>query len=399
MPQCASQASRTTTLSRPCAVCNGRLGDVLGSLCYASLDGAQLASRFDVVGCSTCGLVTGNTKSSQADYDRFYATYAYSPASLAAGVSPGEEEYFRSVAATVAPYLERGCGGVLDVGCGSGKLLGALRARGFDRLGAVDLSAACVESLRTAGFDAEVGSAAQIPSGIQPPSVIVLGHILEHVVALRESLLSIRRHLAPAGVVYVEVPDTSLFQEYSEESPLKYFYPQHLCHLDRQHLNNVFAASGFELRDQGSRVRAEGELQIPSIWAVYEPSGGSAEWEPCGRLSAQIRSWFEPNLLDAAGTFARLRDSGCRVFVWGVGIHVELMLGMSPLAECNIVCCVDQNPRLHGRRIGRHRIDSTDELRAATAEDVVVIGSRIHRVQMLESLRRDFEFEGQVVTI
>ena len=112
-----------------------------------------------------------------------------------------------------------------------------------------------------------------------------------------------------------------------------------------------------------------------------------------------MTAWFESRKLDRDGNLAELAANGRRVYVWGIGIHIQMMLGMSPLRDCNLVGCVDQDPQLQGRSIAQWPILPVCTLENATDQDVVVVGSVIHRQQMLHHLRHELKFSGRVVTV
>ncbi len=371
----------------------------MGHLRYALFDESPLADEYDVVCCGRCGLVTCDTPDSQQEHDRFYRKYEYSPASLRSAASRLEETYFAEIVELLAPYLSRH-EPLLDIGCGSGKLLTKCRELQFENLFAIDLSEACIDSLRRSCYQAAVGSLSEIPFPDVSPGVLALAHVLEHVVALKEGLRGVRERLRDGGVLYVEVPDTQRLQDFCEGSPLQFFYPQHLVHFDELHLNNLFSTNGFRRLGAGTRIRPEHEIQIPSVWSLFAFDDRSS---PVPRsdfgTARKVKSWFEGVGLDASGVFSNLAQTGVPVYVWGVGIHVQMMLGMSPLRDCNIVCCVDQDPKLHQKRIAGHAIESIEILGHAGEEATVVIGSRIHRQAMLTALRDEFRFSGRVVTV
>lgn len=384
-------------LRHPCPVCQSRQGVELGELRYASFDNSQLPDRLDVVMCRDCGLVTCDTPASQIDYDRFYASYGTSSATVPTPL-PEESQYFATVAETLGRYVDRS-DAIVDVGCGDGKFLATCQQLGFTSLCGVDPCLAAVEALRAAGLAGELGTAGELPTFAESPKVIVLSHIVEHLASPYECLRHIRDSLGEGGLLYVEVPDTNRFEGYCQGDPLQFFYPQHLLHLDSLHLANLLSASGFRQVAHGERVRAERELSIPSVWGLFTPDGRESDVRAGFELGHKVQSWLAAGNLDPRGELRAVAESGRRTFVWGVGIHVQLMLGMSPLRDCNIACCVDRNTQLHERRIGDLAIESTDRLREATEQDVVVIGSRIHRQAMERILEEEIRFPGQIVTL
>ena len=139
---------------------------------------------------------------------------------------------------------------------------------------------------------------------------------------------------------------------------------------------------------------------MPCIWAVfkkgYSPQGGIV---PDFTLARKIKDWFDHTSLDPQGQFARLAISQSPVYVWGIGIHAQMMLAMSPLRECNIKALVDKNEDLQGKTIRGRRIVSLDALKEASQDEVVVIAAVVHRDAMYKYLTEELKFKGQIITL
>jgi len=101
---------------------------------------------------------------------------------------------------------------LLDVGCGSGTLLGLLKQRGFRPVG-VDFSA---EAARVAeaenGVRVVVGSLEQARFPDQSFDIVTLFHVMEHVTNPRAVLAEVSRILKPNGAVILQVPNIDSWQ-------------------------------------------------------------------------------------------------------------------------------------------------------------------------------------------
>lgn len=98
---------------------------------------------------------------------------------------------------------------VIDVGCGSGRVLAALRRPGV-RLCGVEASADAAESLRARGIEGHsVDLETQpLPFGDGTFDVALCYDVLEHVFSPERLLAEIRRVLAPGGTALLCVPNT-----------------------------------------------------------------------------------------------------------------------------------------------------------------------------------------------
>ena len=99
-------------------------------------------------------------------------------------------------------------GSVLDIGCGSGHMLQALRQRGW-RVTGSELSERAARHARLLGLDVEVG--AYSPDHWMPGSfdAVILWHALEHLPDPRAILRGLARLVRPGGIVAIAVPSFS----------------------------------------------------------------------------------------------------------------------------------------------------------------------------------------------
>lgn len=101
---------------------------------------------------------------------------------------------------------------VLDIGCGSGRIL-----KGFDDAGAsvalgVDLDSEAVEVARRAGLNVELGDVADLGDRLAksaPFDVVIMTHIIEHLPrdSVSAMLMTIRNLLRPGGCVLISTPN------------------------------------------------------------------------------------------------------------------------------------------------------------------------------------------------
>lgn len=99
----------------------------------------------------------------------------------------------------------RGQPRLLDVGCGSGQLLGHLSR--FGTVTGVDVNPAAVEFARThAPGEIHVGRAERLPFGRQEFNLVTCLDVLEHVTDDALALAELRRVTAPGGYLLATVP-------------------------------------------------------------------------------------------------------------------------------------------------------------------------------------------------
>jgi SAM-dependent methyltransferase len=94
---------------------------------------------------------------------------------------------------------------ILDVGCGSGDLLGPLRR--FGAVTGVDLNPSAVEFARgRAVGEVRLGGIERLPPGLQEFDLVTCLDVLEHVADDARALAELRRVTAPGGYLVVSAP-------------------------------------------------------------------------------------------------------------------------------------------------------------------------------------------------
>ncbi|HZS50427.1 MAG TPA: methyltransferase domain-containing protein [Bryobacterales bacterium] len=175
---------------------------------------ASTAREFQVVECGNCSLIRLEPQPSWEEIGAFYPeNYWWAPDRSVIGRLEGI--YRRIVLSDHVRFVEHGLERgalVLDVGCGGGSFLSALRRRGMRGVG-LDFSAgAAAVAWRSQGVPALCGLLESSPFAPESFGGITMFHVLEHVPDPSESLAAARRLLSPAGKLYVQVPNAACWQ-------------------------------------------------------------------------------------------------------------------------------------------------------------------------------------------
>ncbi len=170
--------------------------------------------------CAACGAATTAPWPTEAELERAYGR-AYRPAEGRFG-GPGDA-LLRWSRGWLARRLDliAPSGPVLDVGCGDGALLAALRRRGRVAVG-LERGSTSLDGVRT-------GSVADQPPGW---AAIVLWHSLEHLPDPATTLQAAAERLRPDGVLVVAIPNADSVQARAFGD--RWFaldLPRHLIHL------------------------------------------------------------------------------------------------------------------------------------------------------------------------
>jgi SAM-dependent methyltransferase len=141
-------------------------------------------------------------------------------------------------------------GDLLDVGCGSGEILLALREVGW-RCHGVEVSEQAVSAARSAGLTSvQLGELPELDYPTAGFDVVRFWHSLEHVCSPRAYLTEARRLLRPGGKLLIGVPNfASLLSRVTRD---RWFYldvPRHLWHFDQGSLGQMVSACGFSVAE------------------------------------------------------------------------------------------------------------------------------------------------------
>jgi hypothetical protein len=255
---------------------------------------------------------------------------------------------------------------------------------------------------RIGGVTAAVGSLSDIPAGAGRFDAVILSHVLEHVRDLAGSLQYLRTFLEGRAAVYAEVPDASRYADFTW-SPFQDFNTEHINHLTRESLTNLFALNGFETTVAGQKtILSAPGMPYPAVFAVAAmgplPAGNDALHKDTA-LAGRLRTYTETSnrlLADIDRHLRQLLEPRSEVVVWGTGELTYKLLASTCLAETNIVQFVDANPVNQGRVLRGVPVVSPSELNSRTT--TVVVGSVLHAAAIVDDVRRS-GFAHRIVTL
>jgi 2-polyprenyl-3-methyl-5-hydroxy-6-metoxy-1,4-benzoquinol methylase len=118
-----------------------------------------------------------------------------------------EPEFYAGMARKVAETGVDRDASLIDVGCGTGPMLGALGRAGFTNLSGVDFSARCVEKTRQAVPQADVWQHDVLDGPLPPRDTILMTEVIEHVADPIHALRNIHTSLKDGGTFIISFPN------------------------------------------------------------------------------------------------------------------------------------------------------------------------------------------------
>lgn len=356
------QRGTPVTSHRPCPVCHFQTARYLHRMHFALADTSPLPAHYDVLVCQRCGSGYADSATGVDAYDEYYRDFSkYEDTAVATGGGdePMDRQRLADLAAFLAARIAPGAR-VLDVGCGNGGLMAALRKRGFNDLTGFDPAAACIARIKAQGMSAyPVSLPLTDPGAIAQHwgtfDLIVLSHALEHVFDAQAVVASLLPLLATSGRLYIETPDPT---RYASEGfpPLYFFDPELINHLGAESLESLGTVLGLEpiVIAPKSLALANGNL-YPAVFGLFEtrdvpnappPDRGMGLYQP-------LLAYVEQGLADLAPMRARIMSliGNDRPFaLWGAGSLSQRLIGEPWFPAHRLRAVVDRDHKKQGLR-------------------------------------------------
>lgn len=367
---------------RSCPVCDGLTGAILHTQHFTLPEGHPLTNGYDVVSCAACGMVFADTTATQKDYDNFYARfskYEDTATSTGGGGAAYDVERLRATAEYIAHNLPDRNVRIVDIGCGNGGLLLQLRALGYASLCGIDPSPGCVRNLKAQGLEAHQGTLHSLPSEAGAFGCAIMSHVLEHVRDVRPAIRACSGLLAPAGLLYAEVPDASRYVD-CLAAPFQDFNTEHINHFSLRCLTNILNHSDFSVLDGGQKLlQTSTELPYPAAYAICRKSTQPAAINRDEELRLKMERYITASQAFMQRLSSRIADivrEHPELIVWGTGQLLLKLLSETPLGQARIIVFVDKNPINHGKTLHGVPIVSPDQV--ANYQQPVLISTVLH---------------------
>lgn len=206
-----------------------------------------LAGKFTLVQCRDCELVFLNPRPTKSEIGLYYPESRYHPYKTIHAVGatfPGPTHWRRAHWLTQQKEPAK----LLDVGCGNGLFLVAMRGFGWQCVGVEPNEAAGQHARDTLGLKVHIGDVFLLRSAATF-DLITLWDVLEHVHSPADVLAHCNRLLKPGGIVALHVPNwDSIERRLFRERWTGLDVPRHLYHFSPRTLRQLLNLSGFRVQ-------------------------------------------------------------------------------------------------------------------------------------------------------
>src|ERR1051326_1677660 len=261
------------------------------------------SKMFTLDACASCRCLFLNPMPSNSEIAGFYpSNYWWSP-TRPGGLKKLELVYRKIALRDHIAFITKSIRGrsgleLLDVGCGSGTLLGLLKRQGFHVRG-VDFSAeASAIAKRDNGVDVAVGSLEEVHFPDQSFDVVTLFHVMEHVTNPRQVLNEVSRILRPQGVVILQVPNIESWQ--FKMFGAKWYglhIPRHVVDYSKNSMLKLLGDSGFvPTRIRHFNFRDNAPALVSSMFPSLDPLSRSVRHQKRNIRESVPMSWLRHTL-------------------------------------------------------------------------------------------------------
>ena len=256
------------------------------------------SKTFTLYSCEACRCLFLHPMPDRGEIEGFYPADYWWNARRSGGLKKLESVYRKLALRDHVAFITKAAGNrsvdVLDVGCGSGTLLGLLKHRGF-RVTGLDFSAEAAAIAKAEnGVDVAVGSLEEAHFPAESFDVVTLFHVMEHVTNPRLVLAEVSRVLKPNGVAILQVPNIESWQ-------FKIFgarwygldIPRHVIDYSRNSMLKLLADSGFVVnRIRHFNLRDNSPALVSSVFPSLDPVSRSVRHRKRNNDESRPVEWF-----------------------------------------------------------------------------------------------------------
>jgi SAM-dependent methyltransferase len=340
---------------RSCPICCHRHADWLHTQTFEAVEGLSLLSGYDVVSCESCGCVFADGIPDDSVFASYYGERSKYEHAYRGGTEHAEEtERLRLLADWIAAQIPSDAS-LIDMGCGTGRLLAWLRERGFASAAGLDPSSTCVQNARILSQCPVIHSAIRDkPPEYPPADAVVLSAVLEHVPDVNATIQMVSTWLRDDGALFLEVPDAGHFASV-QNAPYQEFSVEHINFFSGAALENLMHVHGFDVVAIDRTTAPVGPGCIGHVVRSHAiKSGNKTE----ARRENESRSGIVAYIATCADlatheetVLQRIADAREPIYIWGVGTLCQRLLSTGKLAKVNIRGFVDSSSHHEGKTV------------------------------------------------
>ena len=230
--------------NRLCPVCNGDKRESLLNVNIGMSPEMKALTNYpdsyDVVYCKKCGMLYANIKLTKENIDTYYSVCNMYDNDTNIKCTTDIIDNANKSTIDKIIYFKGKDAKIIDVGCGDGGLLKALKDRDYKNSMGLDPSVDSVSYLREKyDLNGMIGSIYDIPVELYGHyDVVIFKMVLEHVLYPDECIKNLKKLLKPDGLLFLFMPNAEGFGQYICDLP-NYFNFEHINYFTSKTLDTL----------------------------------------------------------------------------------------------------------------------------------------------------------------
>ena len=345
--------------------------------------------------CSGCGFVYNSLRVRQEILSEYY--YSNPLASGQVYRDEGSQGYYTSLNFSRAQFFsellkKQSSGKLLDIGCGMGGFLDALRQEKMNdwQLFGLEPSIEASSQAKAKGYTVETAMLADDVFSLSSFDAISLVSVLEHLPDLQQTLKRVSTLLKPDGIVFIEVPnllspELSLTGFFSLEH-IQHFTPSSLASLLREYgLSDIIVDP--DAAENIIRIIASPKMEFWSDAILEEFSDDHKEaTSAVKKYAASEKEMLERLTENVSGSLVRWQKQGCNIAIYGAGAHtVELMSHFDLHAFSSIL--IDGDPMKQGTTFLDFPVFAPEQI-VELGIDAILVSSHRFQDEIVSKIRQ-----------
>ncbi len=255
--------------------------------------------RFTLDSCPACRCLFLNPMPADDEIAGFYPAQYWWSAAKPGALKKLESMYRKIALRDHVSFIMKASGNsdmldLLDIGCGSGALIGLLKQRGFHVTG-LDFSAeAAAVADAENGVRVIVGSLEEAAFPDRSFDIVTLFHVMEHVTNPRQVLAEVSRILRPNGTVVLQVPNVDSWQ--FRVFKAKWYgldIPRHVIDYPKNAMLGLLDDSGFVARRiRHFNLRDNAPALVSSIFPSLDPISRAVRHRKRNMTESDAAAWI-----------------------------------------------------------------------------------------------------------
>ncbi len=386
--------NKPAAYKRNCPICSVNDSTKLYEQSFFNIEKISFLEKYTVAYCNHCGFIYADNIPKQSDFDKYYESLSKYEYREKQGKVPlfkqtaniGRVLHFDDIIGNKSKKI-------LDIGCSTGAFLSTLLHYGYYNISGMDPSDYCVHIVReNLNIPSYKGTLSNMHSLEHKFDAISMIEVLEHVVDLHTTMRNISSILNDEGVLFIEVPNATLFPLNVFHAPFQEFSAEHINYFSKNTLNTLMGLHGFELISCEEPV-----IEVsPSYSISVLRCGFKKSKEGLYRIEEyiDISNNLEKHIIDGINQIYHTQKP---IILWGLGSQCQMLLNTTLLRQCNIICCIDKNMNFHGGQFNGIMVCPPDELKKHDCS--VVITSPLYCDEIITEIKTNLHCTNEIINL